>query len=168
MRRLQELSIDVSSHELRCARTDVAGLTTSSNPLSGIIGSSELMIESQTRITKILRSARIESLLPPDLVMKLERELTGNIGACADSSNRRFAGAVACTRPASSAFARTLLTRPRVDRVCPHLLAANAAHRRRRVALQQALARQCAERSRAPRLIVQCSTSALPHSRRSP
>ena len=85
MRKLQELSIDVSSHELRCAGVDVALLTLLSNPLSGIIGSSELMIESQTRITKILRSARIESLLPPDLVMKLERELTGNIGACAKS-----------------------------------------------------------------------------------
>lgn len=70
LRKLQELSIDVSSHELR-------------NPLSGITGSSELLAESLGRVTAILRGARNEHTPSADLVPQLERELEGNIGSWA-------------------------------------------------------------------------------------
>ena len=69
MRKLQELSIDVSSHELR-------------NPLSGITGSSELLAESLARVTALLRGARNEHMPLAELVPQLERELEGNLGAC--------------------------------------------------------------------------------------
>lgn len=65
LRKLQELSIDVSSHELR-------------NPLSGILQNSELVAGSLTRLDRLLSDYRAGTIAVNELIASLADELSGD------------------------------------------------------------------------------------------
>ena len=65
LRKLQELSIDVSSHELR-------------NPLSGIVQHVELMSESMLRVRAALDALRSGEIDAPTFLDRAEAELRGD------------------------------------------------------------------------------------------